>query len=417
MGAPQTNAMTDWNLEAVRRQLAQTQLDGWLLADFRGSNPLAAEAAGLEHTGTRRWFLWLPRTGAATLLIHAIEESTFRGFNSALQARRVTYVSWSDLRAALARLLADASRIAMEYSPDNAIPYLDCVTAGAKELVEAAGQVEVVGSAELAQRFQGVINAELADTHYAAVPKVMRAKDDAFALVAQALQAQERIDEYRVQERIVQQLHGMALDTEHRPIVAVNGNAANPHYEPTRAQCAPIRRGDMLLIDLWGKERRPGASCFVDVTWTAYCGAAAPPKVDAVFQAAREARDACIDFIRTELQAGRPVQARQADDACRDVIAAHGYGAHFIHRTGHSLGTELHARGANLDNLETQDHRCLIPGSLFTVEPGIYLPDFDFDDSGRGLGLGIRTEVNCLAQERDVQVTTPLQARVIPLLA
>ncbi len=409
--------MQNWTLEAVQASLRTHHLDGWLLYDFRSSNPVAVQASGLDRTGTRRWFLWIPRQGAARLLIHAIEGSTFEDFNSQLRAEVSTYISWRDLHNSLNVLLADASTIAMEFSPNNAIPYLDLVDGGVLELVKGVGQVEIASSADLVQQFQAVLTAPQAENHRQTAVKVLQVKEETFTHVASELIAGRALDEYSLQEFIVGRLAHQGLDPTHRPLVAVNAHAADPHYEPTSRRHNKIALGDMLLIDLWGKNQGNLEAFFADITWTAFCGSNVPPKAAGIFSVVRQARDACISYIRTGLRTGQKIRGCDADDMCRQVITEAGYGQNFIHRTGHSLGTELHFSGVNIDNLETKDNRSLVPGLLFTIEPGIYLPSFDFDDSGRHLGLGIRSEVNCLVGERDLEITTlPLQEQIVTLL-
>ncbi len=409
--------MPHWTLDTVQSALRTHGLDGWLLYDFRGSNPVAVDASGLFQTGTRRWFLWIPHQGPAQLLIHAIEQSAFVEFNPRFQAAIKTYVGWRDLHSALAALLGEAGRIAMEFSPRDAVPYLDFVAGGVLELVRAAGQVEIVGSADLVQQFQAVLTQAQAESHRQAAARVLRVKEEAFAHVADTLDANQTLDEFALQEFIMDRLSQWGLEATHRPIVAVNAHAADPHYEPTAERHAEISWGDMLLIDLWGKNRGDKTACFADVTWTAYCGFHVPAKAARIFELVKEARDTCISYIRSRLRAGESVRGCDADDVCRQIIAEMGFGEYFTHRTGHSLGPALHFSGVNIDNMETEDNRFLVPGLLFTIEPGIYMPDFDFDKTRRDLGLGIRSEVNCLVCEDDLEITTlPLQEYIVPLL-
>lgn len=411
------NSRRDWTLEALQAALAELALEGWLLYDFRGSNPVAVQASGLASTGTRRWFLWIPVRGPTEILVHAIEVSNFRHFNPGLQAAMTTYVSWQDLHAALARMLSGIRTVAMEYSPGNAVPYVDRVDGGVLDMVRAEGRVEVVSSADLVQRFQAVLSAGQVDSHRRAAARMMAIRDEAFAHAAAQLEAGLQLDEWILLDFILARMAHYGVEADHSPLVAVNGNAANPHYAPSAEHHAGIGRGDMLLLDLWGRMSGLPDACFADITWTAYCGAQVPDRVARVFSIVREARDACLDFIRTGLRAGNVIRGHEADDVCRRIIAAQGYGDRFIHRTGHSLGPEIHFSGVNIDNVETRDDRTLRPGIMFTIEPGIYLPELDFDDSGRARGLGIRSEVNCLVHAGDLEVTTlPLQTEVIPLL-
>ncbi len=410
--------MQAWSLPAIQSALAHLGLEGWLFYDFRGSNPVALRAMGLLSSGTRRWFLWIPVRGEAQLLIHAIERNNFRQINPQLSVETKTYVSWQDLHLALAEMLAGVKVIAMEYSPSNAIPYVDKIDSGMLELVRNVGQVDVVSSADLVQMFQAVLSETQLHSHRQAAEIVLTVKDEAFAETAWRLTHGQDLDEYTLQTFIGDRLAHYGLQPGHSPLVAVNANAADPHYEPSSQQTTPIRQGDMLLIDLWGRSVASPDSCFADITWTAYCGSEVPPRVNEVFQVVRLARDTCLEFMQTGLRAGETVYGYAADDACRQVMIEAGFGSAFIHRTGHSLGTEIHFSGVNIDNLETQDYRALVPGVLFTVEPGIYLPQLDFDESGQTKGLGIRSEVNCLVQSNNLEVTTlPLQDEVIPLLA
>ncbi len=407
------------NLATLQKTLQDNSLDGWLLYDFRGANPVALHVAGLRNSGSRRWFLWLPAQGAPALLIHAIEASTFAAVRPELGASVDTYVGWRQLEEKLAALVkADGRRprIAMEYSPANAVPYVSLVDAGAKEMVEAATGAEIVSSADLVQLTQAVLSPAQVESHRRAAEVCLAAKDHAFDFIRSALRAERPITEYDVQQAILEFFAARDLDPDHPPIVAVNAHAADPHYAPTAERHSPIARGDVVLIDLWGRTRTSPDDCFADLTWTAYCGAEIPSDIERVFAIVAAARDEAVAFIQTGLDAGRPVHGYEVDDAARAVVEDAGFGAAFIHRTGHSLGSELHFRGVNIDNLETQDRRRLTPGVMFTVEPGIYLPEYVH--SGGRIGLGIRSEINCLMHAGRVEVTTlPLQDAMIPLLA
>lgn len=407
------------NFATLQNTLQDSGLDGWLLYDFRGSNPVALHLAGLRSSGSRRWFLWLPAQGAPTLLIHAIEASTFVGVNPELRAAVDSYVGWRQMEEKLAALVrADGRRprIAMEYSPANAVPYVSLIDAGAKELVEAATGAEIVSSADLVQLAQAVLSPAQVASHRRAAEVCLAAKDHAFEFIHRGLRAGRPISEYDVQQAILEFFAAHDLDPDHPPIVAVNAHAADPHYAPTAERHSPIGPSDAVLIDLWGRTRTSPDDCFADLTWTAYCGAEIPPDVERVFALVAAARDEAVAFIQARLDAGEPVYGYEVDDAARAVIEDGGFGEAFIHRTGHSLGSELHFRGVNIDNLETQDRRRLVAGVMFTVEPGIYLPDYVH--SGGRVGLGIRSEINCLMHADRVEVTTlPLQDSMIPLLA
>lgn len=404
-------------LHNIQSYLKANNLDGWLLYDFRGTNPVALHVAGLASSGSRRWFLWLPAAGEPQWLIHAIEGSTFARVRPEVDGAKTMYVGWRELEEKVAALVGGARRIAMEYSPDNAIPYVSWIDAGTKEMVERVTGAAIVSSADLVQIAQAVLDAEQIASHHRAVAVCMAAKDAAFDYLRAVLAGGETTTEYAVQQVITAVFEANRMDYEHPAIVSVNANAADPHYAPSPNRHAPIGRGDMVLIDLWARETKTPHDCFADITWVAYCGEEPPATAREVFAAVAGGRDAAVKFIQERMAAGHTVHGYEVDDACRAVIAAAGYGPNFIHRTGHSLGVKGHYNGVNIDNLETQDRRSLIPHVMFTIEPGVYLPTCDFDGSGRNLGLGIRSEINCLVTASGIEVTTlPLQTEIVALM-
>ncbi len=408
------------DLNRIQTYLQEHELDGWLLYDFRGQNPIALHVAGLTSSGSRRWFLWIPATGAPVFLIHAIEASTFVATAPVLGADKRRYVGWQDLIDKLPALLAVTGRrprIAMEYSPGGAMPYVSKLDAGTKELIEAATAAEIVSSADLVQFTQAMLTPAQIAGHRRAAAACIAVKDAAFDFIGAQLRSGAALSEYAVQQFIAAQFAARGLDPDHPPIVAVNANAADPHYMPGPARSAPIQAGDMVLIDLWAREANNAQDCFADITWTAYCGTETPPAAERVFQTVRQARDRAVAFIEERFAAGETVHGYEVDDACRAVIETAGFGDYFFHRTGHSLGSEVHFTGVNIDNLETQDRRALIPGVMFTIEPGVYQPDFNFDDAPAAKGLGIRSEINCVVHEDRLEVTTlPLQTEIVCLL-
>ncbi len=406
--------------ETLQEYLRSNQLDGWLLYDFRGINPIAKHVAGIQESGSRRWFLWLPARGEPRWLIHAIEASTFRHVNPAMAGEMRFYVGWRELANALPDLIdvrdGQRARIAMEYSPGNAIPYVSRIDAGTKELVEQATGAEVVSSADLVQLAQAVLSEAQVAGHRAAAEVCLAAKDAAFAHIRAALQSGRPTSELAAQQVIREHFAAHGYETDHPAIVAVNRHAADPHYSPTPEVNAPIERGDMVLIDLWARKAGDPLACYGDITWTAFAGPKAPSRAAEIFAIVAAGRDEAVEFAQERLGAGADLYGYEVDDACREVIARAGFADAFIHRTGHSLGTAPHFNGVNIDNLETQDRRRLIPGVLFTIEPGIYLPHFAFDDSGEAKGLGIRSEINCFVQPGRIEVTTlPLQTEIVPL--
>ena len=379
--------LTPAALPQLQAALADAGLDGWLLFDFHGANPIAAGLLGLEGMVTRRVFAYVPREGAPVAVTHAIEQGPWRHWPAAWG--RETYSSWRTLEALLARLVG-GKRVAMEYSPGDAVPYLDRVPAGVLDMVRAAG-AEVVSSAELVTRFYAVWTAEHLAAHRRAAEAIAGVARDAMRHAAERA-ARDPVDEYALQQWILERFAAAGLHTAEPPIVAVGPNAANPHYAPVEGQAAPIRRGDVLLIDLWACE--PGQP-YADQTWMASLG---PPSAEAtaVWEAIRDARDAAIALLRARLAAGEPVRGGEVDDAARAVIAGRGFGQYFTHRTGHSIDPrDLNGAGPHIDNLETREERLLVPGVAFSIEPGVYI-------AGR---IGMRTEVNGVIGDGELVVT------------
>jgi Xaa-Pro aminopeptidase len=302
----------------------------------------------------------------------------------------------------------------MEVSPGCAIPYVSRVDAGTVELVRSLG-LEVVTSADLVQVAEAVWTPAQLESHRRAAQILLQIKDDTFAHVLHRLAGAEKVTECGVQDYMMGRYADLGLETDHPPIVGVNAHGADPHFAPRRDADTELLMGDYLLIDLWGK--RAGAEdIMADITWVAYAGREIPQRARQVFDVVKTARDRAVAFARERLAGGGPVYGYEVDDACRKVVVDAGFGPYFIHRTGHSIGTEGHGNGVNIDNLETEDRRSLIPGLMFTVEPGIYLPTYDFDESGLNKGLGIRTEINCVVHAGSLEVTTlPLQDEIVAL--
>ena len=384
---------------AIQQALGDDGLDGWLLYDFHGSNPIARRIAGLSGAAkltTRRWYYLVPASGEPRALVHRIERDTL----AHLPGARRLYSGRAELEAGLAELLRGLRRVAMEYSPACAIPYLARVDAGTVERVRSLG-VEVVSSGDLVQRFEAAWDPAALAAHRAASQHLHAIKDRAFELIRGRAAAPP--SEYEVQQKMVEWFREAGLVTDCPPVVAAQESSGNPHYLPTAADHRPIRPGQIVLLDLWGKLDRPGA-VYADITWVGFTGPAAPDEAAAVFGAARDARDAAIALVSDRVRAGRPIRGWEVDRAARDVIGAAGYGDRFVHRTGHSLGEEVHGNGAHMDDYETHDDRRLVAGSGFTIEPGIYLDDF-----------GVRTEVNVHVGSAEAAVTGPLQTGIVPL--
>ena len=385
---------------AMQRALVEDDLDGWLLYDFHGSNPIARRIAGLSGDAkltTRRWYYLVPASGDPRALVHRIERDTL----AHLPGKRRVYSGRAELDTGLAELVRGMGRVAMEYSPACAIPYLSRVDAGTVERIRSLG-AEVVSSGDLVQRFEAAWDSTALETHRGASRHLHAIKDRTFELIRDRV-AGGTTGEYEVQQQMVEWFREAGLVTDCPPVVAAQESSGNPHYLPTASDHRPIRPGQIVLLDLWGKLDRPGA-VYADITWVGFSGSAVPAQAAAVFGAAREARDAAIALVSDRVRAGRPIHGWEVDRAAREVIGAAGYGDRFVHRTGHSLGEEVHGNGVHMDDYETHDERRLIAGTGFTIEPGIYLDDF-----------GVRTEINMHVGSVEAAVTGPLQQEIAPL--
>lgn len=385
------------DLRAIQQEVRKSRIDGWLFYDFHHRDPIANHVLGLEQRmATRRWYYFIPAEGEPRKLVHRIESWQL----DSLPGRKLVYAAWSEHRALLGELLEGAATIAMQYSPLNAIPYVSMVDAGTVELVQSLGKT-VVSSANLIQKFEARWSAEQLESHLAAGKSIDRIVQETFQQIGQRVKERGSTDEYAIQQWILEQFEANGLETDDPPIVAVNENSGNPHYEPAAQGSRAIRAGDFVLLDVWGKQKTPGA-VYYDITWTGFVGASVPAHYREIFEIVREARDGAVDFVRQAVAAGRAIHGFEVDDAARQHIAAAGYGANFTHRTGHSIGQEVHSTGANMDNLETHDDREIISRTCFSIEPGIYLPEF-----------GVRSEVNVFVDEKEARVTGPVQREIV----
>lgn len=387
-------------IDDIQAALSDTDCDGWLLYDFHGLNPIAQQVIGVRGIVTRRWFLYIPRQGRPVGIVHRMEEPSFDGYPATWR----TYGSWKELDAALQTVLSGVRRVAMEYSPDNAIPYVARVDAGTVEKIRATG-TEVVSSADLVARLLACWTSAQIDLHRRAAAELIAIKDAAFALIAQRVTDRKRITEFDIVLFIREAFDRRGMETSDGPICAVGPNAGIPHYEPTESRAEEIGAEQLVLLDLWAKCRQPDA-VYADITWVGYTARTIPAEITTVFDVVARARDRALAFINETIDSRGHVMGWEVDRAVRGVIAEAGYGEFFVHRTGHSLGTEVHGIGPHIDDLETQDRRRLRSGMAFSIEPGIYLPDF-----------GIRLEIDCLMEnDRAVATTLPLQTEVTPLV-
>ena len=389
------------NIPGIQNDLRAAKLDGWLFYDFRGRDPIAQNILKLPNgMRTRRWYYFVPAKGEPKKLVHKIESQSL----AALPGGTLYYAGQDELHKNLKKMLGRAKKVAMQYSPKNEIPYVAMVDAGTVELVRGAG-AKVVSSADLVQKYEACWTAEQKESHFSAGVIIDRIVRGAFEYAANCVREKKQLTEYDLKQWILKEFEAAGIWAEEGPDIAVNAHASDPHYGPTAESSAPVREGDLLLLDVWGKKKTP-ASVYYDVTWMGYLGAKVPEKYAKIFDVVRKARDAALDLIRTHVAKEKPLQGWQVDKTARAVIEKAGYGKYFFHRTGHSIGEKVHGNGVNMDGLETHDIRHLIPHTCNSVEPGIYLPEF-----------GVRSEVNVYIDEKEAGVTGAVQNEILPLLA
>ena len=385
-------------LSPIQEQLRAHSLDGWLLFDHHIRDPIAYRVLGLDASGhvSRRWYYWIPATGEPAKLVHFIEDARL---DSLPGAKRI-YSSWQSHQKHLGAILDGARRVAMQYSPNCMIPVVSLVDAGTVDLVRSLG-AEVVSSAALVQYFEARWTDWQRDAHFEAGRRVDAVLREAFQRIRAEIDATGSASEYGIAQFILKRFREEGMVTMDSPIVAANANSGDPHYGPDRDRSLPISDGDFVLIDLWAKLDSPGA-VYYDITWTGFCGDRPPDRIQRVFEIVVGARDKALATADAALQAGREIQGWEVDDATRSHIAAAGYGDAFVHRTGHSIGEEVHGNGANMDNLEMRDERPLIPSTCFSIEPGIYLPEF-----------GVRSEIDCFVEPGRARATGSVQTEIV----
>ncbi len=402
-GGSTTATRAALDFDAVRAALAADQLDGWLLYDFRGINPIAADITGVArrggHLATRRWYYMITAFGDPRALVHAIEPHTL----DHLPGSTERYASRDELERGVGRLVRGMRRVAMEYSPSCAIPYVARVDAGTVELVRGFG-VEVVSSGDLVQRFSATWGDQEIATHRRAADALYRVKDRAFDAIARRTRDGKPTTEYDIQQMMVTWFAEAGLVSDSDPNVSAAENSGNPHYLPASGVSRPIRPDEIVLLDLWGKLDEP-SSVFADITWVGFTGGVVPERCAAAFDAVREARDAAMTLVQQATRQGRDLRGWEVDRAAATVLRRRGYGEHILHRTGHSLGESVHGNGVNMDDYETHDDRRLLSGTGFTIEPGLYFADF-----------GVRSEINMVIGNREAVVTGSLQQEIVPLV-
>jgi Xaa-Pro aminopeptidase len=390
------------NLEAMQAALREAGLDGWLFYDHHHRDPIGERILGLDPKAhiTRRYYYFVPANGEPRKLVHRIEQ----GRLDTLPGTKGMYSSWQELHAGLEAMLKDARRIAMQYSPNNDIMYVSMADAGTVEFVRSLRK-EIVSSADLVSQFEAVLTQEQIATHTVAQKAIDTILEEAWKKLGRAVRpasgTASRFTEFEMVEWLSNAMRNEGLVWENGPNVSVNENASDSHYEPTAERCSEIKHGDFVLIDIWGKLDKPG-SIFYDITWTGVVGREPSEREQLVFETVRNARDAAIEKVSAAFAAGKPIRGFEADDAARDVIRQAGFGEWFTHRTGHNIAEEIHGPGAHLDNLETHDQRLLLPNTCFSVEPGIYLPEF-----------GVRSEVDMMTAPGKARVTGKIQRELV----
>ena len=391
------------DIPRIQSEIRKTGADGWLLYDFQNRDAIAYQVLGLnfQRKTSRRWFYWIPVQGEPVRLCSKVEPTRLDG----LPGDKRFYLSWKELHAGLKDMLGPARRLAMQYSPTANVPVVSIVDGGTIDLLRHLG-FEVVSSAGLVQAFQAVLDDVGFRSHVEAGLKVQKVKDEAFALIGSELRAGHALTQYEVARFIARRFNEEGLtNTDQASIVGTNEQQADPHFEPTAENARPIRKGDAVLIDLWAKLDQPG-SIYYDITWCGFVGANPPPKYREIFGVVRDARDAALGFVQERFSAGRRTYGWEVDDVCRAVVVKAGYGDFFLHRTGHSIGEEVHGNGVNIDNLETRDERDLVPGICFSLEPGIYL-------AGE---MAARSEIDVfITPAGKVEVAGPIQRELVPI--
>ncbi len=386
------------NLAEIQQQLREHEVDGWLLFDHHLRDPIAYRVLGLPAEGhvSRRWYYWIPASGDPAKLVHKIEDWKLDD----LPGAKRMYSSWSSQHEELKAMLGDATRLAMQYSPNCMIPYVSLVDGGTIDLLRSLGK-EVVTSASLVQYFEARWSGDQRDTHFEAGRRVDAILREAFKRIRSKIDSEGEAQEFEIAQFICKRFEEREMLTADGPIVGVNANSGNPHYAPSAESSQPIRDGDFVLIDLWAKLDKPH-SVYYDITWTGYCGATPPERIRTVFDVVSASRDKAVSFVDNAIRQARKVAGWQVDDVTRGHISDAGFGEYFVHRTGHSIGEEVHGNGANIDNLETRDERPIIPRTCFSIEPGVYLPEF-----------GVRSEIDCYVDSSGARATGAVQNEIV----
>ncbi len=393
------------DLQAIKDALLSQGIDGWLFYDFHDRDPIAARVLEMDTNrfASRRWFYYIPAEGEPQKLVHAIEQWRC----DHLPGEKHVYLQWQQLHDSLNSMLGPAKKVAMQYSPNNAIPYVSIVDAGTVDLVRSFG-IDVVSSADLVSIFESHLDEKDRQSHVEAANILQNVKDKAFEEIAKRIKDGNNPTEHEIQSFMHDMFRENNMTWDDGPIVAVNEHAGDPHFEPTPDNSHTMKEDDLVLIDLWAKKDEPGA-IYYDVTWMGYIGTEVPDKIQKMFDIVAKARDTGLELVKARFEADEPVHGWEVDSAVRKIIEDAGYGRYFIHRTGHNIAEEVHGNGAHLDNLETKDERQIIKGSCFSIEPGIYIPEEN---------IGFRSEIDVFVKDDGtVEVYGPIQENVIPIMS
>jgi len=392
---PEKRAMS--KIEEIQSALRAREIDAWLFFDHHHRDAIAYRILGLPESlmVSRRWFYLIPARGEPSKLVHRIEPF----YLDSLPGPKRQYAAWQELADNLRAMLSGVRTLAMQFSPNNMIFTVSVVDAGTVDLIRSFG-INVVTSANLVAQFEAAWTEDQIRSHFAARDSIDSITEAVLKEIGQRVR-HGGTTEFEVQQWLVEAFRREDLVADGPPIVAVNENSSNPHYVPSADHCAPIRDGDFVLLDIWGKKSAPG-SVYYDISWTGVVGNSLPPRIAEIFDIVRRSRDAGIEKVQTSIAGGDNVCGWEVDKAARDVLETAGYGRYLNNRVGHSIGTEVHGNGPNMDNFESRDERELIPNICFSIEPGIYLPEF-----------GLRSEINMLVRRGSAEVTGRIQDEVV----
>jgi Xaa-Pro dipeptidase len=395
--------MPNFDLRTIQKAIKDTKLNGWLFYDFHGSDPIGKRILNLslDINHTRRWYYYIPAQGVPVKLVHSIERDVL----DHLPGKKIVYLGWQEMEDKLRTVFKIGDKIAVQYSPKNAIPYISRMDAGTFELLKSF-KVKLLSSADLVQKFEACLTQFQLNTHINAAKLLNNIVQKTFQIIKQKIGAHEEINEFIIQQFMIDELKNRGLYYDQAPIVAANQNSGNPHYTPSQENNSPIYPGSLIQLDIWAKENNDNA-IYADISWVGYVGNVVPDEQMKIFNIIKTARDRAVDFIDISIKSNKIIYGWQVDDIARNIINDAGYGSYFLHRTGHSIGRDLHANGVNIDNLETKDERKIIPGTCFSIEPGIYFSKY-----------GMRTEIDVYVDENGAHVfTQPVQENIVAILA